>query len=98
MVALHRMTPMKFTVCLESGLLMTERRGVEIEFHPHCRGLWLERGELNNQIKRPMGQEMLGSEPRQPDSSHKDDEHASRHRSSVHDHRRKKPWISEMFG
>jgi Zn-finger nucleic acid-binding protein len=28
-------------------LLMTERRGVEIDYCPSCRGVWLDRGELD---------------------------------------------------
>ncbi len=27
--------------------MMTERRGVEIDYCPRCRGVWLDRGELD---------------------------------------------------
>ncbi len=37
---------MKCPSCNET-LLMTEKRGVEIDYCPNCRGIWLDRGELD---------------------------------------------------
>lgn len=31
-------------------LVMTERSGVEIDYCPKCRGVWLDRGELDKII------------------------------------------------
>lgn len=33
-------------------LLMTERQGVEIDYCPQCRGVWLDRGELDKIIEK----------------------------------------------
>jgi hypothetical protein len=33
-------------------LLMTERQGVEIDYCPKCRGVWLDRGELDKIVER----------------------------------------------
>jgi Zn-finger nucleic acid-binding protein len=33
-------------------LVMTERSGVEIDYCPKCRGVWLDRGELDKIIDR----------------------------------------------
>lgn len=33
-------------------LNMTERQGVEIDYCPKCRGVWLDRGELDKIIER----------------------------------------------
>ena len=33
-------------------LVMTERNGVEIDYCPECRGVWLDRGELDKIIER----------------------------------------------
>jgi len=33
-------------------LKMTERSGVEIDYCPQCRGVWLDRGELDKIIER----------------------------------------------
>ena len=35
-----------------SDLQMTERQGVEIDYCPKCRGVWLDRGELDKIIER----------------------------------------------
>ena len=34
------------------ALSMTDRQGVEIDFCPTCRGVWLDRGELDKIIER----------------------------------------------
>ena len=33
-------------------LAMTDRQGVEIDYCPQCRGVWLDRGELDKLIER----------------------------------------------
>lgn len=33
-------------------LVMTDRQGVEIDYCPKCRGVWLDRGELDKIIER----------------------------------------------
>lgn len=40
--------------CPQDGttLLMTDRSGVEIDYCPTCRGVWLDRGELDKIIER----------------------------------------------
>lgn len=35
----------------QTELLMTERQGVEIDYCPKCRGVWLDRGELDKIIE-----------------------------------------------
>ena len=37
-------------------LVMTERSGVEIDYCPQCRGVWLDRGELDKIIERSAAQ------------------------------------------
>ncbi len=39
-----------------SQLVMTERSGVEIDYCPQCRGVWLDRGELDKIIERSAAQ------------------------------------------
>ena len=34
------------------GLTMSDRQGVEIDYCPQCRGVWLDRGELDKIIER----------------------------------------------
>lgn len=42
---------MKCPVCKETTLLMSEKNGVEIDYCPDCRGVWLDRGELEKLIQ-----------------------------------------------
>jgi uncharacterized protein len=38
--------------CQTIALVMSERSGVEIDYCPQCRGVWLDRGELDKIIER----------------------------------------------
>ena len=38
--------------CTNTTLAMTERQGIEIDYCPTCRGIWLDRGELDRLIER----------------------------------------------
>jgi Zn-finger nucleic acid-binding protein len=42
---------MKCPTCISVDLSMSERKNVEIDFCPKCRGVWLERGELDKIIE-----------------------------------------------
>ena len=39
-------------VCKTQALTMSERQGIEIDYCPQCRGVWLDRGELDKIIER----------------------------------------------
>jgi Zn-finger nucleic acid-binding protein len=43
---------MKCPVCTTVNLSMSDRQGVEIDYCPQCRGVWLDRGELDKLIER----------------------------------------------
>jgi Zn-finger nucleic acid-binding protein len=43
---------MKCPTCNESSLVMSDRQGIEIDYCPQCRGVWLDRGELDKIIDR----------------------------------------------
>lgn len=43
---------MKCPVCKDTNLVMTERQSIEIDYCPECRGVWLDRGELDKIIER----------------------------------------------
>jgi uncharacterized protein len=38
--------------CPSAVLMMTDRSGIEIDYCPDCRGVWLDRGELDKIIER----------------------------------------------
>ncbi len=43
---------MNCPVCKNVNLLMSERQGIEIDYCPNCRGVWLDRGELDKLIEK----------------------------------------------
>ena len=43
---------MKCPTCADTTLVMSDRQGVEIDYCPQCRGVWLDRGELDKLIER----------------------------------------------
>ena len=43
---------MNCPVCKNVNLEMSERQGIEIDYCPQCRGVWLDRGELDKVIER----------------------------------------------
>jgi Zn-finger nucleic acid-binding protein len=61
------------------GLSMTDRQGVEIDFCPQCRGVWLDRGELDKIIERSAQGAAPAAPPAQqqphyrPDRDYRDD-------------------------
>lgn len=62
-------------------LLITERSGIEIDYCPECRGVWLDRGELDKLIER------TNSHSETPSRRHDDDDD-DRHRREHDEHRR----------
>jgi Zn-finger nucleic acid-binding protein len=48
---------------------MSDRQGIEIDYCPECRGVWLDRGELAKIIGRTMGAE---THPTRGGASHQD--------------------------
>lgn len=44
-------------------LVMSERQGIEIDYCPQCRGVWLDRGELDKIIERSMAEQPAYQEP-----------------------------------
>lgn len=65
-------------------LVMAERQGIEIDYCPKCRGVWLDRGELDKIIER--ADDDLG--PARP---------AQGRESHGHRPRKKKNLLSELF-
>ena len=47
-------------------LVMSERQGIEIDYCPKCRGVWLDRGELDKIIERASEDRDDARAPQQP--------------------------------
>lgn len=78
-------------------LAMSERSGIEIDYCPTCRGVWLDRGELDKIIERSAAQTEPALPPkrasasRNPHSSYGDPYRP--HRAQ----KRKKSFLEELF-
>lgn len=81
---------MKCPVCTNSLLVMSERQGVEIDYCPQCRGIWLDRGELDKLLERAASAQPAHSNDRRHEPSYST--------QSSHGHRRKhSSWLSDIF-
>jgi uncharacterized protein len=91
---------MKCPTCPDTNLVMADRQGVEIDYCPACRGIWLDRGELDKLLDRaaiatapaaPVHAPEASSR-QQPDFEDSDYRQGRRYRGG-----RKKSWLSEIF-
>ncbi len=78
------------------GLAMSERQGIEIDYCPQCRGVWLDRGELDKLIARGDDDDDRDDRyERRPEREYDRDDR----RGYLGDRppRKKKKFLSEMF-
>lgn len=68
-------------------LLLSEKQGVEIDYCPQCRGIWLDRGELEKIIERTCSPNSQNNRSYISDDHHYD-KHDDHHYQDGH--RRKK--------
>ena len=81
----------------EVHLLMTEREGIEIDYCPQCRGVWLDRGELDKLIERSVTE--LPEAPRGYDYRREEERRGYDHRrdEGYGRGRRKRGWLGDIF-
>ena len=84
---------MKCPRCNEA-LVMTERQGIEIDYCPACRGVWLERGELDKIIERTAGFTSGESTGHYPDDRYRKENH---YNDQYYKQRKKKGFLSDFF-
>lgn len=85
---------MKCPACPDATLLMTDRQGIEIDDCPQCRGVWLDRGELDKLVERaaPAAAARPVAAPARPDFVDSDYRGHKGHYGQ-----RKKSWLNEIF-
>ncbi|RZJ27165.1 MAG: hypothetical protein EOO54_00185 [Haliea sp.] len=93
---------MKCPHCPDATLLMSERQGVEIDYCPQCRGVWLDRGELDKLITLsaapPAPVASVPPQTRQAPQQMHPDFVDSDYRYKQRGYPRKhKSWLSEIF-
>lgn len=82
---------MKCPTCPEVTLVMTDRQGIEIDYCSQCRGVWLDRGELDKLVEKSASTQ--SNQAVRPDEhKHSREEYRKEHYS-----KRKKSFLSEIF-
>jgi len=92
---------MKCPSCPDATLVLAERQGVEIDYCPQCRGVWLDRGELDKILERsetaaPVAQSSALRERPAGPAFQGDDDHHRGHRGH-HGNKRRKSWLYDIF-
>ncbi len=80
-------------------LVMSERAGIEIDYCPTCRGVWLDRGELDKIIERS-AETAPPAQPPRPAASpreYSDDRGRGYEGSGYPPRKRKKSFLEELF-
>lgn len=87
---------MKCPNCPDATLVMTDRQGVEIDYCPTCRGIWLDRGELDKLLERAAASApaspAAAPQRKQPDFEDSDFQGGRRYHRE-----RKKSWLHDFF-
>lgn len=80
-------------------LVMSERSGIEIDYCPTCRGVWLDRGELDKIIDRSLSQTAPAPSPAPSydRDATRQSGHQSSHQQGHYKKKRKESWLSELF-
>ena len=72
----------------DSPLSVSSREGVEIDFCPQCRGVWLDRGELDKILDRAATAYPAAAQPPAPTAPRSDDRRSDDGRDDRRDDRR----------
>ena len=75
-------------------LVMTDRNGVEIDYCPKCRGVWLDRGELDKIIERSG---VAAPPSRPPAKEHKEYEDSRGHGHAQGHKKSKGSFLGDLF-
>lgn len=82
--------------CPETNLILSERQGIEIDYCPKCRGIWLDRGELDKIIEKTKD---TTPEPRRVEVQESHQRQDPHYRQDYYQkpHKRKKSFLEEIF-
>jgi Zn-finger nucleic acid-binding protein len=76
---------------------MSERNGVEIDYCPDCRGVWLDRGELDKIIDRVDAAPAQAAHSQQVPPVYEQRDSRQQGYTQQPQKRRKENWLSELF-
>ena len=81
----------------DSVLQMTDRSGIEIDYCPQCRGVWLDRGELDKIIDRSVGGAASAPAPAARQSQPHPQPHPQQQDPRYYKKKRKESFLGELF-
>ena len=87
---------MSCPVCA-TGLVMSERQGIEIDDGPSCRGVWLDRGELDKIIERSAASAPVQQPAPPPQSGGWQEPPRYGDHRGHKPHKRRKSFLEELF-
>lgn len=80
---------------------MSDRQGIEIDYCPKCRGIWLDRGELEKLIeKATLSKDDSSRRTSRHDSDYDDDDRRDDRRDDSSKHgryKKRESWLSDIF-
>jgi Zn-finger nucleic acid-binding protein len=79
---------------------MADKQGIEIDYCPKCRGIWLDRGELEKIIERSTAEYQTPVYNQNNKEFYDDDDHYDKHdkhHNNGHQYGRKKSWWMELL-
>jgi len=79
------------------ALVMSERQGIEIDYCPQCRGVWLDRGELDKIIERAGKEAAPQPQSYAPQPGRRQDSYDDRRPDSHRYPKRRKSFFEELF-
>jgi uncharacterized protein len=89
---------MKCPVCPDATLAMTNREGIEIDYCPSCRGVWLDRGELDKIIERSATEQPVAAARTEPYRERSDRDHDDRYRDDdYYKKRKRRGMLGDLF-
>ncbi|RAX57348.1 hypothetical protein CCZ01_06535 [Helicobacter monodelphidis] len=87
-------------VCSNVQLVMSERNGVEIDYCPQCRGVWLDRGELDKIIERSSNIQQRQPERgqyEQPRQQYQEQQYHGGKQNYHKPYKKRESFLSELF-
>jgi hypothetical protein len=77
-------------------LLLSEKQGIEIDYCPKCRGIWLDRGELDKIVeKSAIVEDNFRQKERNTNTNYRDDD--DKYRSQGYNKNKRKSFLGDLF-
>lgn len=82
------------------SLVMSERQGIEIDYCPQCRGIWLDKGELDKILERSDSESKsdIQAPPSNPfNNPNQQINYNNPNQQGYYKYHKKKHWLHDLF-